>query len=82
MRSTEARLTLAVVAAREGEIELATTYGITALHHGRQSRPSLLMVASELDTALKAHGPDAGIEFRELFGDVKRATQLNITDQA
>lgn len=81
MRSTEAQLTLAVVAARQGEIELAAAYGITALHHGRQSRPSLLMVASELDNALAAHGPNAGIEFRELFGDVKRATQIKINDE-
>jgi hypothetical protein len=71
MRSTEAQLTLAVVAARAGDIEEAAAMGVEALRHGRQSRPSLLMVASELDDELSAYGARAGADFRDLFKLVK-----------
>lgn len=71
MRSTEAQLTLAVVAAREGEVEQAAAIGIEALQYGRQSRPSLLMVASELDDELSTYGAHAGADFRDLFKAVK-----------
>ncbi len=71
MRSTEAQLTLAVVAAREGEVEEAAAMGVEALQHGRQSRPSLLMVASELDDELSTYGARAGADFRDLFKLVK-----------
>ncbi|WP_154697376.1 helix-turn-helix domain-containing protein [Lentzea guizhouensis] len=71
MRSTEAQLTLAVVAARAGDIEEAAAMGVKALGHGRQSRPSLLMVASELDDELSAYGARAGADFRDLFKLVK-----------
>ncbi|WP_420843928.1 hypothetical protein [Lentzea albidocapillata] len=77
MRSTEAELTLAVVAARQGDVEQAAALGIEALLHGRQSRPSLLMVASELDNEFATHGSNAGSDFRELFSGIKRATQIN-----
>jgi tetratricopeptide (TPR) repeat protein len=75
MRNTEAKLTLAVVAARAGDVERAAVMGMEALQHGRQSRPSLLMVASELDDELSTYGVRAGGDFRDLFKQVKQVKQ-------
>jgi hypothetical protein len=52
MRMAEARLTLAVAAARQDDLEQAASLGRTALTASRQSLPSLLMVAGELDSEL------------------------------
>jgi tetratricopeptide (TPR) repeat protein/DNA-binding XRE family transcriptional regulator len=73
MRNTEAQLTLAVVAARQGDVEEATALGIQALRNGRKSRPSLLMVATELAHELDTYGAAAGADFRDLLNDTKRA---------
>ncbi|WP_211770084.1 XRE family transcriptional regulator [Kutzneria sp. CA-103260] len=67
MRSQEAQLTLAVIAARKGDIEAANALGIEALQSGRQSLPSLLMVGNELAHELETYGPGAGAEFRALL---------------
>ncbi|MQA10221.1 MAG: hypothetical protein GEU98_17040 [Pseudonocardiaceae bacterium] len=75
MRNAEAHLTLAVIAARRGETEEAATLGINALQNGRRSRPSLLMVASELEHELDTYGARAGADFRELFNDLKRGEE-------
>ncbi|MFF2952225.1 XRE family transcriptional regulator [Kitasatospora sp. NPDC057965] len=48
MRIAEARLTLGVVAAREGDLEGAVNYGEWALRGERQSLPSILAVSREL----------------------------------
>ncbi|WUD72192.1 XRE family transcriptional regulator [Streptomyces sp. NBC_00510] len=48
MRMAEARVTLGVVAARQGDLEQAVQYGEWALRSERQSLPSLLMVSREL----------------------------------
>ena len=58
MRNVEARLTLGVVAARQGELEHALSLGREALAVGRRSQPSLLMVGGELDEALRHRFPD------------------------
>ncbi|MFF3324541.1 XRE family transcriptional regulator [Streptomyces sp. NPDC002889] len=64
MRMAEARITLGVVAARQGDLEQAVNYGEWALKGGRQSLPSLLMVSRELasivnrDFANEAAGRD------------------------
>jgi hypothetical protein len=67
MRMAEARLTLAAVAARTGDLEQAVTTGVAALAAGRRSLPSLLMVAGELDGELHRRYPGeaAPDEFRE-----------------
>jgi tetratricopeptide (TPR) repeat protein len=70
MRSQEAQLTLAVIAARKGDIEAANTLGIEALQSGRQSLPSLVMVGSELAHELGTYGPGAGAEFRALLREL------------
>ena len=53
MRAAEARLTLAVVAARAGALEEAVARGVSAFEASRRSVPSLLMVADELDAELQ-----------------------------
>lgn len=58
MRMAEARLTLGVVAARKGDLELAVAAGLSALTASRRSLPSLLMVAGELDGELARSFPD------------------------
>ncbi|MGI5164476.1 XRE family transcriptional regulator [Spirillospora sp. CA-253888] len=53
MRNAEARITLGVVAAREGDLEKALGYGRRALAGDRQSLPSLLMVSMDLGKLMK-----------------------------
>lgn len=69
MRVAEARLTLAVGAARKGELDSAVLLGKEALAGKRKSLPSLLMVASELDSELSTRFPseDATHEFQDLL---------------
>jgi tetratricopeptide (TPR) repeat protein len=73
MRNSEAQLTLAVIAARQGETDEAASLGVEALQNGRQSRFTLLMVASELEHELDTYGQRAGAEFRDLFDQIKHA---------
>jgi hypothetical protein len=54
MRVSEAHTTLAVVSAREGELDAALDAGNAALDIPRQSVPSLLMVAGDLVAELRA----------------------------
>jgi transcriptional regulator with XRE-family HTH domain len=72
MRMTEARLTLAAVAAREGDLEQAVTTGIGALSGQRKSLPSLLMVGGELEAELRSRypGESGPAEFREALRSV------------
>jgi tetratricopeptide (TPR) repeat protein len=48
MRNAEARITLGVISAREGDLEQALGYGRQAIAGDRLSLPSLLMLSSEL----------------------------------
>ena len=57
MRMAESELTLGVVAARRGDLDNALAYGATALAQSRQSAPSLLMVGSELASAMESRFP-------------------------
>jgi hypothetical protein len=61
MRIGESRVTLAVVAAREGDLEQAVALGLRGLKGTRQSRPSLVMVAGELDHELHTCFPAEGL---------------------
>jgi hypothetical protein len=67
MRIGESQLTLGVVAARRGDLEQAVSLGRQALAIDRKSRPSLLMVGSELDAVLQERyaGEPAVAEFHE-----------------
>lgn len=53
MRNAEARVTLGVTAAREGDLEQALTMGERALDGDRQSVPSLIMTSRELAAEMK-----------------------------
>lgn len=75
MRRAEAELTLAVVAARQGDVDQASSLGMQALQGGRQSRPSLLMVAGELEHELRTYGSDTGADFRDLLTDLKQGSR-------
>ncbi|WP_025272735.1 helix-turn-helix domain-containing protein [Haloglycomyces albus] len=57
MRMAEARLTLGVVAAHQGEAQEAHALGVQALEGARKSLPSLVMVAAELESALDECSP-------------------------
>jgi len=59
MRKVEAELTLGVISARSGSLEDALSYGQQALTIERRSQPSLLMVGSELDLALRQRFPNS-----------------------
>jgi hypothetical protein len=53
MRLAEARITLGVVAARQGDLEGAVHHGEQALNGRRKSLPSLLMVSRDLTRVLR-----------------------------
>ncbi|MFE7665999.1 XRE family transcriptional regulator [Streptomyces celluloflavus] len=53
MRNAEARVTLGVTAAREGDLEQALIMGERALEGERQSVPSLIMTSRELAAEMK-----------------------------
>ena len=57
MRLAEARITLGVVAARQGDLEQAVHQGERALNGQRKSLPSLLMVSRDLTRVLKDRYP-------------------------
>ena len=57
MRLAEARLTLGVVAARDGDVDSAVAQGERALSGERKSLPSLLMTSRELTRVLTEHYP-------------------------
>lgn len=62
MRNAEARVTLGVVAARQGDLDQALAYGGRALEGERISVPSLLMVSQELAAVVNerfTNEPDA-----------------------
>jgi hypothetical protein len=57
MRLAEARITLGVVAARQGDLEQAIHEGERALNGRRKSLPSLIMVSRDLTRVLKERYP-------------------------
>lgn len=57
MRNAEARITLGVVAARQGAFDDAVAFGMKALGGGRRSLPSLSMVAEDLGGVLARQAP-------------------------
>jgi tetratricopeptide (TPR) repeat protein len=59
MRTAEAKVTLGVVAARQGDLERAVGFGRRALAGDRRSLPSLLMVSRELAREVSDRYPDA-----------------------
>jgi hypothetical protein len=58
MRLAEAKITLGVIAARQGDLEQAFHYGELALTAERKSLPSLAMVSRDLTRVLRDRYPD------------------------
>lgn len=70
MRQAEARVTLAVVAAREGDLEQALHHGRTALDPDRVSIPSMGLIIDELRRILvDRYGGDPAV--RDYFAEVE-----------
>jgi hypothetical protein len=57
MRTAEARITLGVIAARQGDVEEAVRQGGRAITGPRQSLPSLIMVSRDLTKVLMERFP-------------------------
>ncbi|GAA3372485.1 hypothetical protein GCM10017744_104170 [Streptomyces antimycoticus] len=75
MRIAEARVTLGVVAAREGDLDSALAYGERALGGDRRSLPSLAMVSADLGQVLQSrygHAAEAQ-EFVAHLRELRRA---------
>ncbi|MER5466141.1 XRE family transcriptional regulator [Streptomyces sp. NPDC002668] len=75
MRMAEARITLGVVAARQGDLDQAVNYGEWALKGDRQSLPSLLMVSRELASIVNRDyaNETAGREYLDHLNTLTRA---------
>lgn len=75
MRMAEARITLAAVAARGGDLEEAVHRGTDALRTDRKCLPSLLLVADELSEEIHEHYPvaQATHEFTDQLREIRRS---------
>jgi tetratricopeptide (TPR) repeat protein len=75
MRVAEAEITLAVVAARMGDLEQAVDIGSAALDIPRRSVPSLVMVGRELATELTTRfgAPGAATPYLERWHELARS---------
>jgi hypothetical protein len=76
MRVADAKITFAVAAARQGDLEGAVTIGNDALDIPRQSAPSLVLVGQDLATELSGryHDDDAAAPFLDRFAHLLPAT--------
>lgn len=77
MRNAEARITLGVVAGREGDIDEAIHQGQLALAGDRKSIPSLLMTSRELAHVLAHRYPNR--PELETYSEQLRALQTSVT---
>jgi tetratricopeptide (TPR) repeat protein len=78
MRIAEARITLGVVAARQGELEQAIQLGERALAGERKSVPSLVMVSRDLTKVLRDRYPDEPLtrSYLDELSAVSRSPEL------
>ncbi|MBT2411595.1 XRE family transcriptional regulator [Streptomyces sp. ISL-12] len=75
MRNAEARVTLAVTAARAGDLEQALALGVRALEGDRRSVPSLVMTGGELAAELKSrYGTEPGV--RDYLARMRRMRRM------
>ncbi|MGL5810362.1 MAG: helix-turn-helix domain-containing protein [Nocardioides sp.] len=72
MRVAEARVTLGVLAARDGDIDGAVTEGRRALDGARQSLPSLVMVGQELSREFQRQGLQGDARVRDFRTQLER----------
>jgi hypothetical protein len=75
MRMSEARLTLGCIAAANGDLDEAAAMGADAFTADRKCLPGLLLLAGELETAMRGRYPDAAParEFREQLATARLA---------
>lgn len=71
MRIAECRITLGIIASRDGDLEQAVDLGLTGLKDGRRSKVHLQMVAGELDQELRQRFPNEDLVTE--FEDALRA---------
>ena len=78
MRTAEARVTLGVIAARQGDIDEAVSQGERALTGERKSLPSLVMASRDLTRVLKDRYPaePATSAYLERLHSVSQAANL------
>jgi hypothetical protein len=78
MRLAEARVTLGVVAARQGDVEQAVHHGERAIGGQRKSLPSLAMVGRDLTRVLKQRYPEepAAKSFLDQLHAIGHAAEL------
>ena len=84
MRIAEARITLGVVAARQGELEQAIQLGERALAGERKSVPSLVMVSRDLTKVLRDRYPDEPLtkSYLDELSAVSRSPELTRSARA
>jgi hypothetical protein len=74
MRLAEARVTLGVVAARQGDLDEAVSQGERALNGQRKSLPSLLVVSLDLTRVLNERYP-AGAGTRKYLNQLRALSE-------
>jgi ATP/maltotriose-dependent transcriptional regulator MalT len=74
MRTTQARITLGVVAARRGDLDEAVAYGESAFEFERQSLGDLANLSADLDTVLqhRYRGEQLARDFHERHLTIRR----------
>jgi hypothetical protein len=74
MRTAQARMELAIVAARRGELDRAVAYGRRAFEYERQSLADLASMSADLDTILQQRYPGEHLagEFHEHHLHIRR----------
>jgi hypothetical protein len=84
MRIAEAQITLGVVAARQGELEVAVQHGERALSGERKSLPSLIMVSRDLTRVLKDRYPNEPVTktYLEELSTISRSPELGRSARA
>ena len=81
MRLAEARITLGVIRAREGDLEGAIEHGQRALNGERKSMPSLLMVTRDLTKVLSDQYPTE-TKTRDYLDKLAALTAIPATNSA
>jgi transcriptional regulator with XRE-family HTH domain len=74
MRTAQARMNLAIVAARRGQLDLAVAYGESAFEYERQSLADLASISADLDIILQQRyrGEQLAREFHERHLHIRR----------
>ena len=82
MRTAQARITLGIVAARQGELDQAVAYGESAFEFERQSLADLVSLSADLDGVLQQRyrGEQLARDFHERHLHVRRVLDAREVD--